>query len=417
MRFSARVRLAIAVVAVLAVMAPASASAAVNTLSIAPASGSEAGFANFTVTLLDATLTPIPALADVPFTFSTASGSAASGSDFAPVSIPTVIPTGLSSVTIPVFLSCDYLTEGTETLTASITAVLPITVPTATGTIFDTCQGPLPPFFPGTADLQITATSLATSVPLGQTATYDLLVSNLGPGAAQNVTVFDSLPGATSLSGLSPGLGFCTGTTCNLGTVLAGQSVPIRVTWLSGALGTLVNSATVSSSTFDPNSLNNAASAVTGVVASGTGGVLPVVGGATGSIAPLTGSSSSTSSDTAAPGMELHYDRACHLLDDRVCILDVRTGEDSRVRIAWNAIIPAFGRTARASRVVRFRTISRSLAADDSREIGLRPSRRVRLLIAGALAHGVPVTGRFRITATDAEGNARTLRRSFRIVR
>jgi hypothetical protein len=115
--------------------------------------------------------------------------------------------------------------------------------------------------------------------------------------------------------------------------------------------------------------------------------------------------------------MELHYDRACHLLDDRVCILDVRTDETSRVRIAWNAIIPAFTRTARASRVVTFRTISRRVGEDDSREIGLRPSRRVRLLIADALAHGVPVTGRFRITATDAAGNARTLRRSFRIVR
>jgi hypothetical protein len=115
--------------------------------------------------------------------------------------------------------------------------------------------------------------------------------------------------------------------------------------------------------------------------------------------------------------MELHFDRACHLLDDRVCTVDVRTDENSRVRVAWNAIVPAFARTARASRVVTFRTLSRRLTADDSREIGLRPSRRVRLLIADALAHGVPVTGRFRITATDAAGNARTLRRSFRIVR
>lgn len=115
--------------------------------------------------------------------------------------------------------------------------------------------------------------------------------------------------------------------------------------------------------------------------------------------------------------MELHYDRACHLIDDRVCVLDVRTDEDSRVRVVWNAIIPAFARTARASRVVGFRTISRSVSGDDSREIGLRPSRRVRLLIANALAHRVPVTGRFRITATDAAGNVRTLRRSFRIVR
>jgi hypothetical protein len=66
---------------------------------------------------------------------------------------------------------------------------------------------------------------------------------------------------------------------------------------------------------------------------------------------------------------------------------------------------------------VGFRTISRSVSGDDSREIGRRPSRRVRLLIANALAHRVPVTGRFRITATDAAGNVRTLRRSFRIVR
>ena len=126
---------------------------------------------------------------------------------------------------------------------------------------------------------------------------------------------------------------------------------------------------------------------------------------------------SSTSSDAAPPGLELHYDRTCHLIDDHLCVVDVRTDEDSRVRVVWNAIIPAFARTARASRVVSFRTISRSVSSDDSREIGLRPSRRVRLLIANALAHRVPVTGRFRITATDAAGNARTLRRSFRIVR
>ena len=411
----ARLLAALAVAAAIAGAGAASA-AALPVLSISPASGSEGGFATFTVTLTDLGL-PVPAAADIPFTFSTTPGTAGSGSDYAPVATPFTLPMGVSSTTVPVFLSCDSITEGTETFTGSITAGIPVAVPTALGTIFDTCQGPLPPFFPGTSDLAITATPLQGSVPLGQTATYDLLVSNLGPGAAQNVTVFDALPGATSLSGVSPGQGFCTGTTCSLGTLFAGQSVPIRVTWLAGTLGTLINSATVSSSTFDPNSFNNAASAVTGVVASGV--ALPVVGGATGATGsttnPVTGSS--TSSDTGAPGMELHYDRACHLLDDHVCVLDVRTDEASRVRVAWNTIIPAFARSARASRVVTFRTVSRRLSADDSREIGLRPSRRVRLLIADALAHGVPVTGRFRITATDAAGNARTLRRSFRIVR
>ncbi len=126
----------------------------------------------------------------------------------------------------------------------------------------------------GSADLSMTKTGPATVTAAG-TVTYSLVVVDNGPSDAANLTVTDTLPaGVTFVSATG------TGWTCsNVGNVSASCTRPALATGATAPTITLVvtappqiasltNTASVSSTTADPNPANNTSSVTTAVTGS-----------------------------------------------------------------------------------------------------------------------------------------------------
>lgn len=126
------------------------------------------------------------------------------------------------------------------------------------------------------ADVAVTKTAPAGAVA-GTNVTYDVTVTNAGPSNATNVSLVDTLPAnstyvsATQNSGPPFACGQAAGTiTCTIATLNVGATATFTfvVTANAGATGTLVNSATVSSTTPDPV-LNNNTSPTTTTLTTG----------------------------------------------------------------------------------------------------------------------------------------------------
>jgi uncharacterized repeat protein (TIGR01451 family) len=119
------------------------------------------------------------------------------------------------------------------------------------------------------ADLALTMTQAAATVPAGSQQTYAVTVTNTGPNDATNVIVMNTLPSQSTLVSATPSQGAaCSGAltlTCNLGTVANGGSatLSIIVSIVPDGVGTITNSATVASDLPDPNTGNNTASETT----------------------------------------------------------------------------------------------------------------------------------------------------------
>jgi uncharacterized repeat protein (TIGR01451 family) len=110
----------------------------------------------------------------------------------------------------------------------------------------------------------------AIAIP-GEPLNYTVVVNNFGPNAAENVLVMDSIPSSIlnpeySIDGgvtFNPWPGFL-----NLGTLPAGAEriIIIRGTVSPTAAGIIINTATVSSSTPDPNPENNTSTSETPIL-------------------------------------------------------------------------------------------------------------------------------------------------------
>ncbi len=128
---------------------------------------------------------------------------------------------------------------------------------------------------PSQADVAIVKTAAPQPVDQGATLTYTLQVTNNGPAVAQNVNVSDPLPSQVSFVSVSTTQGTCTqsaGTiSCSLGSVSVGGLVIITINTTATALfssSTLVpNTATVGSSTSDPNPNNNSSTVISTIQA------------------------------------------------------------------------------------------------------------------------------------------------------
>lgn len=130
---------------------------------------------------------------------------------------------------------------------------------------FNVCVAP-------TADLSITKTASPDPVTTGDDLTYTVTVTNNGPDPATSVVVTDDLPAETTfVSCSSTGEGVCGGSgnnrTVSFPLLPSGQSETITFVAnvnCSVADGTVIsNTATVSSSTPDPNSNNDSSTATT----------------------------------------------------------------------------------------------------------------------------------------------------------
>ncbi len=112
------------------------------------------------------------------------------------------------------------------------------------------------------ADLAITKSASPDPAFVGGQVAFTLIVSNAGPSTAQAVTVVDTLPPGTTFSSASPGCTLSAGAvSCNLGDIAPKASASATITVMVNAAGTVANTATVSSSTGDPSTANNSATA------------------------------------------------------------------------------------------------------------------------------------------------------------
>jgi uncharacterized repeat protein (TIGR01451 family) len=130
---------------------------------------------------------------------------------------------------------------------------------------------------PTQADVRIVKTAAPEPVNQNTNLAYTLIVTNGGPAVAQGVSVSDVLPAQVSYSSASASQGSCgytaptTTVTCNLGALSVGSSALITVnvtaiTFSSSSLSS--NTATVTSTTSDPNLSNNTSTAISTIQSS-----------------------------------------------------------------------------------------------------------------------------------------------------
>ncbi|MCU1230586.1 MAG: Extracellular nuclease, partial [Acidobacteria bacterium] len=166
----------------------------------------------------------------------------------------------------------------TFTLTVATTAPANSTI-TNTATISTTSPDPTPANNTSSAstivgqpaDVAIVKTvTPPANLPNG-TETYNIVVTNNGPGAATAVTVTDILPAGATLTSAIPSQGSCSGTTtvtCTLGTLNNGANATIAITVQAPATpGPVSNTATVTTTSNDPNAGNNSSTTSFNVVA------------------------------------------------------------------------------------------------------------------------------------------------------
>ncbi len=164
-----------------------------------------------------------------------------------------------ASATLDIVVTVDPSTTGTLTNTASVSADQNDTDTTNDSDDEDTAVGTL-------ADLSVVKDGPA-QVSRGGQVTYTITVTNAGPSDATGVTLSDPTPGGlTFVSATAPcGGGF----PCALGTLAAGASVSLTVTDsvpadYAGA-DPVVNTASVSSDTPDPDPEDNSDDATSAV--------------------------------------------------------------------------------------------------------------------------------------------------------
>jgi uncharacterized repeat protein (TIGR01451 family) len=155
--------------------------------------------------------------------------------------------------------------------------------------------GPLPAFpisvttpLTSSADLSVSKTGPVTAIA-GTNVTYTVTVLNAGPGAANAVSLTDATPPGLTLVAVT---GACAALPCSLGTLADDETRTVSVTYFIPAnysLGnTIVNTATVTTTSQDAFPDNNSASASTAIGApvadltiTNTNGVSGVVVGTT----------------------------------------------------------------------------------------------------------------------------------------
>lgn len=124
---------------------------------------------------------------------------------------------------------------------------------------------------PPSADLQILKTDDPNKVAPGGIITYTLTLTNAGPSAAQNVTVTDAIPANTTFfeavwprdlwTATTPAVGGTGNVVFSKASVAAGENVTFRIAVKinqNTTAPTIINTATVASTTSDPVPTNNA---------------------------------------------------------------------------------------------------------------------------------------------------------------
>jgi uncharacterized repeat protein (TIGR01451 family) len=116
------------------------------------------------------------------------------------------------------------------------------------------------------ADLALSIADSPDPVLERDQVTYTVTVDNLGPGAAPNTRLVDTLPAGPSFVSATASQGSCVRDvnrdsdgvlTCELGTIAAGSHATVTIVVEPRREGTITNIATVNAGTPDPNTDNN----------------------------------------------------------------------------------------------------------------------------------------------------------------
>jgi uncharacterized repeat protein (TIGR01451 family) len=111
------------------------------------------------------------------------------------------------------------------------------------------------------ADLALGMTGPTTPITTGESASYNLVVTNNGPSSAAGVTITDSAPAGSVIDTIPPGCTEAAGTiSCSVGTLAVGGSATANITLHFTSPGDYLNSAEVLAITPDPLLTNNSAS-------------------------------------------------------------------------------------------------------------------------------------------------------------
>ena len=133
------------------------------------------------------------------------------------------------------------------------------------------------------ADNGLSMTASPTNLLVGSNFVYVITVTNYGPSIASNVVVSDVLPsGVTFISSSSPVNNTPSQLTWNVGSLLVNAGAQLTLTMRANSLGTIPNTAIVSSDTADPDSDDSFATATINVVSPYlqlSGGFLTAKGG------------------------------------------------------------------------------------------------------------------------------------------
>jgi uncharacterized repeat protein (TIGR01451 family) len=166
------------------------------------------------------------------------------------------------------------LTNGTGTFSATLGTAGTQTI-TATDTVTSSITGTSAAIVVSAlADLAITKSGPGTANP-GTNVSYTIVVTNNGPSDALSVSFSDLLPAGTtfvsesqttgpSFACTTPAVGGTGTVTCSIATLLSGASASFTVV-LQTTSASFSNTATVSSSTPDPNAGNNSSTSATGI--------------------------------------------------------------------------------------------------------------------------------------------------------
>ncbi len=130
-----------------------------------------------------------------------------------------------------------------------------IVLPAAVGTC-NVCVG-------ADADVSLTKTaSAAVPLPVGGTITYTLTATNAGPGAAAGVVVTDTLPASVTYVSNTCGATFAAPTlTWTIGALANAASATCSINVTVATAGNIVNTASIVTTSTDPNAANNAGTA------------------------------------------------------------------------------------------------------------------------------------------------------------
>ncbi|MEM1332021.1 MAG: hypothetical protein AAGG08_01065, partial [Actinomycetota bacterium] len=192
--------------------------------------------------------------------------SAAAGAVCTAGSVSCTIPTlpAGDSAEVVVTGTVDARAVDSITNAASVSSATDDPDPSDDDTTVDT---PITPF----VDLSITKALSTSPIVAGTQDRYTIVVTNDGPATAAGVTVTDVLPAEFSFVSASSPIGSCThdgsatgGTvTCSLGDLndQASVSITIDVDVAADAIGSISNTAAVTSSTVDPDPFDDAATA------------------------------------------------------------------------------------------------------------------------------------------------------------